>query len=435
MKIVVVGLNHKTAPIQVRERLSFNASDAQTALEQLKAQHPKAEFALLSTCNRVELYSAADQDGWEDGEALISFLCETRSIAPSDLRDHLYIHANGAAVRHLLKVTSSLDSLVVGESQIVNQVKESYKMACAAQSVGKILNRLYHCAFSTSKEVHTSTSIAKGRVSVAGVAIELAQQLFADIKRARALVIGAGQMGELLVQHLLHLGCRDIMIVNRTFCKAKRMAGEYGVAALPWEQLDEQLCTVDIVVGSAAVQDYLFDEKALAPLVRQRQQKTLLVIDIAVPRNFAPAINDLENVYLFSVDDLSEVAQQNQQVREHDITVGLDLIAENATEFLEWLDVCDLGPQIGQLKMAFTQISQKELDRFFVGTREDAACRETLVPMVKRVANKILYCVIKHVNTAAKEQGTHEAAKIVQQIVKHAEQISMEKSQTEEGTS
>jgi len=435
MKIVVVGLNHKTAPIQVRERLSFDAADARSALEQLKVLHPQAEFALLSTCNRVELYSASDQDGWQDCQALISFLCDTRNIDVNDLQDHLYIHVNGDAVRHLLKVASSLDSLVVGESQIVSQVKESYKLACDVKSVGKILSRLYHCAFSTSKEVHTSTAIAKGRVSVAGVAIELAQQLFADLKRAQALVIGAGQMGELLVQHLLHLGCQDITIVNRTFCKAKGMAGEYGVAALPWEQLHEQLTKVDIVVGSAAVQDYLFDEKVFAPLVRQRQQKTLLVIDIAVPRNFSPAINDLENVYLFSVDDLSEVAQQNQQTREHDIDVGLELIDENTNEFLEWLEVCDLGPQIGQLKMAFTQIGQKELDRFFVGTRENAACRDTLGPMVKRVANKILYCVIKHVNTAAKEQGTHEAAKIVQQIVKHAEQIAMEKTQTEEGSS
>jgi glutamyl-tRNA reductase len=435
MKIVVVGLNHKTAPIQVRERLSFDATNGRAALEQLKAQHPQAEFALLSTCNRVELYSASDQDGWEDCAALVSFLCETRSIEPDELRDHLYIHVNGDAVRHMLKVASSLDSLVVGESQIVSQVKESYTLACNAKSVGKILNRLYHCAFSTSKEVHTSTAIAKGRVSVAGVAIELAQQLFADIKRAQALVIGAGQMGELLVQHLLHLGCRDITIVNRTFCKGKSMASEYGVAAARWDQLHEQLSKVDIVVGSAAVQDYLFDEKAFAPLVRQRQQKTLLVIDLAVPRNFDPAINELENVYLFSVDDLSEVAQQNQQVREHDIDVGLELIDENTNEFLEWLDVCDLGPQIGQLKMAFTQISQKELDRFFVGTREHAHCRDTLSPMVKRVANKILYCVIKHVNTAAKEQGTQEAAKIVQQIVKHAEQIAMEKKHTEEGSS
>lgn len=435
MKIVVVGLNHKTAPIQVRERLSFEAADARAALELLKTQHPRAEFALLSTCNRVELYSACDRDGWEDCETLISFLCETCDIKPDDLRAHLYIHVNGDAVRHLLKVASSLDSLVVGESQIVSQVKESYKLACEAKSANKILNRLFHCAFSTSKEVHTSTSIAKGRVSVAGVAIELAQQLFADLKRARALVVGAGQMGELLVQHLLHLGCRDITIVNRTFCRARHMAGEYGVAAAPWEELNTQLTQVDIVVGSAAVQDYLFDAKAFAPLIRKRHQKTLLVIDIAVPRNFDPAINDLEDVYLFSVDDLSEVAQQNQEVREHDIDVGLELIDENANEFLEWLEVCDLGPQIGQLKQAFTQISERELDRFFVGTRENAHCRDTLVPMVKRVANKILFCVIKQINTAAREQGTQEAAKIVQQIVRHAEQIALEKKPTEEGSS
>ena len=217
--------------------------------------------------------------------------------------------------------------------------------------------------------MHTTTAISSGRVSVAGVAIELAKQLFSNIKQARALVVGAGQMGELLVKHLCHVGCEQITIVNRSLCKAKSMAAQHGVQALPWEALDDQFTQADIVVGAASVEQYLFDKAAFKPIAKARRHKTLLIIDIAVPRNFDPAIGQLENMYLFSVDDLASVAKQNIKAREHDMETGLGVVRGNVHEFMEWFDVRDLGPQIGQLKTALTQISQKELDRFFVGDR------------------------------------------------------------------
>lgn len=427
MKIVVVGLNHKTAPIQVRERLSFGPSDSAKALERLQERFPEAEFVLLSTCNRVELYSISEREGWENGREVAACLAELRQLDLVDFQNHLYIHVGADAVSHLFKVSASLDSLVLGENQIVGQVKDGYKLASGKHCTGKIMNRLFHSAFSTSKDVHAMTAIGRGRMSVAGVAIELAQQLFADIKRAKSLVIGAGQMGELLVKHLKHVQCADIRIINRTSCRAKSMATHHGVVPVDWDQLENQLAEVDIVIGSAAVEDYLYRKATFAKIMQQRlRNKSLLMIDIAVPRNFDPRINEIENVYLFSVDDLEKVVALNHQTRERDLKMAMDIIAENTAQFMEWFEVRDLGPQIGQLKEAFARISQKELNRFFVGAREEAHCRHTLEPMVQRVTNKILFCLVKHINTTAKEKGTREAARIVEQLKSQADQIVMQ---------
>jgi glutamyl-tRNA reductase len=429
MKIVVIGLNHKSAPIQVRERLSFNQTQATELLNQLRQRYPEAEFALLSTCNRVELYTVSDLEGWTECNELIDFLAQVKSFTTEDFKSHLYVHVGEEAVRHLLTVTSGLDSMVLGESQIIGQVKECYAMACENHTAGKVLNRLFHSAFACSKEVHTSTAISDGRVSVAGVAIELAMQLFSDIKQAHALVVGAGQMGELLVKHLRHVGCERITLVNRSLCKAQSMAAQNGIQALPWEALEEQFMEADIVVGAASVEQPLFDKTAFRPIAKARRHRTLLIIDISVPRNFDPAIGQLQNMYLFSVDDLSTVAQQNMEARESDIATSLAVVQENVREFMEWFDVRDLGPQIGQLKAALTQISQKELDRFYVGARENASCRNVLNPMVNRVVNKILFCLIKYINATAKEKGIAEAKGIVNQIVTQAGQITAEDRQ------
>ena len=236
VKIRVVGLNHKTAPLAVREKLTFGAVQVETALAGLRAQFGETEFVLLSTCNRTELYLAARTDRLPREEDLIGFLGEFGQVKGDPLRDYFYVFENEAAVGHLLTVASSLDSLVVGESQIVAQVKESYRRAVAGKYTGKVLNRLFHCAFATSKEVYTLTSIAQRRVSVAGVAIELAGQLFAELARAEVAVIGAGEMGELLVRHLQEEGCRVITVFNRTFRRAEAMAKRYGIQAGPWEE-------------------------------------------------------------------------------------------------------------------------------------------------------------------------------------------------------
>ena len=382
---------------------------------------------LLSTCNRVELYSVSPlsaDSGGVDGEELAKFLSEFHNLALKDFQEFLYVHRDGDAVRHLLMVSSGLDSMVVGESQIISQVKEGYRLACTAKSTGKVLNRLFHGAFTTGKKIHTTTSISSGRVSVAGVAVELAMQLFADVSSAKVVVIGAGEMGQLLVQHLLHIGCKSITVVNRSYQRALDMADRYGIMGHKWEELHAQLITANIVIASAAVHDYLFEKNSFREITNKRRSGVLLIIDIAVPRNFEPAINELEDVFLYSIDDLSKVVEQNLEARREDITKGMQIVEEDVTGFMEWFRARDIGPLIGRMRQRFTQISQKELDSFFAGVRQEALSREAAESMVKRIVNRLLHCVIKNVDIVAKKQGPAEAARLVDGIVKQAEEIS-----------
>ena len=435
MKIVVVGLNHKSAPVDIRERLAFDSARTLQALRQLKDRFRGAEFVLLSTCNRVELYCAGERTGGPTFEDLAKFLAEFHDVGLEDFQDFLYVHNDEDSVRHLLTVASSLDSMVVGEAQIIGQVKEGYRLACSAQSTGKVLNRLFHCAFATAKKIHTTTSLSSGRFSIAGVAVELAMQLFEDISSAKVVVIGAGEMGELLVRHLLHVGCKNITIVNRSYERSLEMANRYGVAARRWEELAEQLIGANIAIASAAVQDYLFRKDSFEEMMDNRREETLLVIDIAVPRNFEPSVNEIEDVYLYSVDDLSDVVEQNRKARQDDIAKGMQIVHQNVTEFMDWFSARDIGPLIGQMKEKFGQISQSELERFFVGARQEASCREVMEAMVKRIVNKLLHCVIKNIDVVAKEQGPAEAAKLVDSIVRQAEEISAEPNNKDNGQS
>ena len=426
MKIVVLGLNHKTAPLEIREKLAFDAVQTTQALCELKKRFARAEFVLISTCNRVELYCAGKHCQGADTAKLAEFFSEFHGIELDQFRQFLYAYKDEDAVRHLLTVASSLDSLVVGEAQIIGQVKDSYKLACAAKTTGKILNRLFHCAFATSKKVYTTTSISNGRVSVAGVAVELAKQLFADISTAKVVVIGAGDTGQLLVQHLLQAGARNITVFNRSYDRGLKVAEQYGIMAEKWEQLNEQLIDANIAIASASVQDYLFRKASFKEIIARRKEGALLIIDIAVPRNFEPAVNELEGLYLYSVDDLSAVVEQNRKARQQDVAKGMEIILENVTDFTEWFGSKDIGPLIGRMKTQFKQIGENEIERFFVAGKQDASCRELMETMVNRVVNKLLHCVIKNVNIVARENGATEAAKLVDSIVRQAEEIMSE---------
>ncbi|MHC4187533.1 MAG: glutamyl-tRNA reductase, partial [Planctomycetota bacterium] len=391
-----------------------------------KSRFPESEFVLLSTCNRVELYSANRNIGGIDSEAIVQFISEFKDFELDGFKEFLYVYEDSEAVNHLLTVASSLDSMVVGESQIIGQVKESYKLACTAKSTGKVLNRLFHSSFATGKKVHTTTSISSGRVSVAGVAVDLATQLFEDISASKVVVIGAGEMGELIVQHLLHIGCKDVVVVNRSYERGVKLADHYGIEAQKWEELEEFLTHASIVIASAAVQDYLFKKDSFKKVISKRREGNLLIIDIAVPRNFEPAVNEIEDVYLYSIDDLSEVVEQNSKAREKDIAKGMHIIYKAVADFMEWLSTEDIGPLIGKMREKFGQISQEELQRFFVGIRQDASCREVMEPMVKRIVNRLLHCVIKNVNVVAQKHGTSEAARFVDNIVRQADEILSE---------
>ncbi|MBE0534729.1 MAG: glutamyl-tRNA reductase [Phycisphaerae bacterium] len=424
MEITVLGLNHKTAPIGVRERLAFDAEACAMALAALKAQHPAAEFVILSTCNRVEVYWASDEQDKPGADDVIAFLGRSRGIAVEEFSEYLYFRCGPDAVSHLLTVGSSLDSMVVGESQIISQVKEGYTIACSVQSTGKVLNRLFHAAFETSKEIYSNTTIANRRVSVAGVAVELAGQLFEDIAAARVVIIGAGQMGELLVEHFKHVKCSDIVVINRSLQRAMDLAAAHGIRADKWEALAEHLAGADIVVASAGGQGYLFGKAEFKKAIGSRRKGAVLIVDIAVPRNVDPAVNEIANVYLYSVDDLAAVVEQNVMLRREEVDVAVEIICEKTAEFMDWLNISQIGPLVGQMKEQFERIQRNEMERFFVGPRQTADCRGAMESMVSRVVNKLLHCVIKNMNAEAKTHGVDHAAKMAVDILDQARQIA-----------
>jgi len=426
MKIVAVGLNHKSASIDIREKLYFSTEQITQALTKLKQRFTEAEFVLLSTCNRVELYCAGKRSEGIDHEQIAQFLSEFHKVDMNDFRELLYVHTDEDAARHLLTVASGLDSMVLGEDQILGQVKESYKLACEAKSTGKILNRLFHSAFFTSKKVHADTSVSDGRISVAGVAVELAKKLFSDMSQSKTIVIGAGEMGELLVKHLLHVSCSDITVINRSYNRGSIIAQRRGIKAAKWSQLNKSLKSADIIISSVSTEDYLFDKKSFQKIIDKRQEKALLIIDISVPRNFEPAVNEIKNVHLYSIDELSGVAKENLNARQEDITRGMQIISEKTNDFMNWFGAREIGPLIGQMKEQFGQISRNELERFFTGKRQEASCKEVLETMVNRIVNKLLHCVISNVESTAKKDSPTEAARMVSNIVRQAEKISDE---------
>jgi glutamyl-tRNA reductase len=354
-------------------------------------------------------------------------LCCGRKVEYEAIRPYLYIKLQEDAVRHLFTVASSLDSMVIGESQIVAQVKEGYKRACECHSTGKILNHLFHIAFHVSKEIFSTTSIAARRVSIAGVGVDLARQLFSDIRNVKITVIGAGQMGELLIEHFRHLRCTDLTVVNRSEQRACQLAQEHAIRYEPWDRLEDQLVETGIVVGAATAQDgYLFTKESFKTILARRRNKLLLVLDLAVPRSFDPAINDLDNLYLYSIDDLGKVIADNIQFREGDLEQAVEILCRHQAEFMHWFELRGVGPLLGEIQEAFDRIRDAELQKFFSGLRCEASCRDQMEASVRGVVNKLLHCVVKNIVNLAQEQGPTQAEQLARGILSRAEGVLKE---------
>jgi glutamyl-tRNA reductase len=426
MKIVSIGLNHKSAPIDIREKLYFNTDQTCLALAQLKKSFPDSEFVLVSTCNRVEIYCACKRTGGVEHEQIAKFLADFHKLDLNNFHELLYFYSDEDAVRHLLTVASGLDSMVLGEDQVLGQIKESYKLACAAKSTGKILNRLFHGAFFTSKKVHTNTGISDGRISVAGVAVELARKLLTEVSKSKTVVIGAGEMGELLVKHLLHVGCTDITIINRSLDRGRTIAQRRGINSVQWSELNDNIIGADIVVSSVSSCESIFNKNNFQRIMDKRPIKPLLIIDISVPRSFEPEIEKIENVHLYSIDELSIAAKENLKAREGDITNCMQIIAQETSAFMNWFDAIEIGPLIGRMKEQFEQITKNELEKFFTGIRQDASCKEVLETMVNRIVNKLMHCVISDIEETSKNDSPNEAVRLIRNIVCRAEKISTE---------
>jgi len=331
MAFIALGINHKTASVDVRERVAFTPAQLVEALRQLCLHTDSREAAILSTCNRSELYLEQDSPGVE---VVLQWLADYHRLSLDELRACAYVHQDESAVRHMMRVASGLDSLVLGEPQILGQMKTAYAVAREAGTVGPLLGRLFQATFSTAKAVRTDTAIGESPVSVAFAAVSLAKQIFSDLQRSQALLIGAGETITLVARHLHEQGVKRIVVANRTLERGRSLAEQVGGQAILLADIGQELVNSDIVISSTASQLPILGKGAVERALKQRKHKPIFMVDIAVPRDIEPEVGDLDDVYLYSVDDLHEVIEENRRSRQDAARAAEELVAAGADDFM-----------------------------------------------------------------------------------------------------
>lgn len=392
MEIAVVGLSHKTAPVAIREKVAFAPDLLHEVARTVRGLDGVSEGVILSTCNRVEMYAATRKR--EEGiESLIRFIADHHGIKYEDLRPHIYVYAGVDAVRHVFRVASSLDSMVVGEPQILGQVKDAYDKAVQGSATGLVLNRFMHKAFSTAKRVRTETRIAQAAVSISFAAVELARKIFGELNGKTVLVIGAGEMCELAATHLVENGVSGVVVTNRTFERAQKLADQFKGRAVPFESFADALVDVDIVISSTGAPHTILGAEQLKKAMKERRQKPMFLIDIAVPRDIDPAVNDLPNVFLYDVDDLSGIVEGNKRERVKEAEKAEAIVAEEVESFLAWSKTLDIRPTIRQLREQFDEVRRSELEKTLkvFGDSLTDKQKKSLEAMSQAIVNKLLH--------------------------------------------
>ena len=351
MSIVLVGVNHKSAPVEVRERLAFTEDACSTGLRTLVDGEVVREGLIVSTCNRVEVLAETASERLNDTiERVNQFLSGTDTLPRSFFEAHLYQHTDDQAIRHLFRVTSSLDSMVVGEPQVLGQVRRAYSIALEAGTAGRILNRLVHHAFRVAKRVRTETGIGANAVSISYMAVELGKKIFNSLEGRTALLIGAGEMAELSARHLLNAGVSRVLLANRTEERAERLATELGGETVNFEGLSDYLAEADIIICSTAADQYVITEQMAREALSKRRNRPSFFIDISVPRNIDPAVGKIPNVFVFDIDDLESVISSNIREREREAERAELIVESEIMQFQQTLRVLDIGPTIGALR-------------------------------------------------------------------------------------
>ena len=391
-EIVLVGLSHHTAPVEVRERVAFGTSRLESALRGLVGLPSIDEGVIVSTCNRVEVL-ACGRSAEDIAATLPAFLATAHGIAAESLAGRLYTYRGREAVRHLFRVAASLDSMVVGEPQILGQLKDQYAAAAAIGASGRILHRCFHKSFSVAKRVRSETGIAARAVSVGSAAVELAKEIFDRFQDKTALLIGAGAMGELAARQLLVQGTGTLMVANRTFDRATEIARELQGIAVPFDKLVRTLPLADLVIGAAGGDAFLLSAADLHDAMRERRGRPMLLIDLAVPRSFEPAINDLDGVYLYDIDDLEGVVADNKGARANEAVMAEGIVESEVDTFCRWLDGLDVVPTVVELRGKLEGVREQELTRFLAGPGAslNERQREGVERLTRAIVNKILH--------------------------------------------
>ena len=360
-ELYAIGLNHKSAPVELREQLAVDDADHSRILTGLREQAGLAEVMLVSTCNRVEVYAVGGHSFVP--ERVLPALAELQRAAGDAVLEHAFVRAASDATRHIFRVTASLESLVVGEPQILGQVKDAFDRARDSGAVGPVLDRCLSLAFKSAKRVRTETEIARGAANISSVAVELARSIFGELRGCMALVVGAGEMAEAAAVHLCSDGVAEIAVVNRSAPRGVALADKVGSHYEPWDRLAAQLVRADIVIASTGAPHPVIDRALLKPVIRQRRGRPLFLVDIAVPRDVDPDVTSLSNVYLYNVDDLQQIVHQNLRTRRGEAERATVMVDEEVGGFVQWMRTRAIGPLLGELQSFGRTVVDSELER------------------------------------------------------------------------
>ncbi len=362
MDILIIGLNHKTATVEIREKVAFDGSKLDGAMKILKNSPDIKENIILSTCNRVEIYAGV-RDLDSGTESIKSFLADFHKVPKEPLEKALYIYKGPNAVRHIFRVASSLDSMVVGEPQILGQLKDAFDFALNNKTTGVFLNKLMKKSVSVAKRVRTETKIAESAVSISFAAVELAKKIFDDLPTKSFMLIGAGEMAELAAKHLINNGVKNVLVTNRTYERAEELAREFNGKAIKFDDFIQELQNSDIVICSTGAPNYILMKERLHQTMKNRKQKPMFLIDISVPRNLDPEINNLDNVYLYDIDDLQGVVDLNIQERSKEAEKAEKIVNLEVESFLKWQSSLSAVPTILALREKAEAIRREEFEK------------------------------------------------------------------------
>lgn len=412
MALLALGINHKTASVEIREKVAFSPELLSDAMSAARDSASLKEIAILSTCNRTELYFSTEA---EDSQQVLQWLGNYHQLNPQDLAQCAYSFSGEEAARHMMRVASGLDSLVLGEPQILGQLKSAFSLAQEKGHVGAELGRLFQQTFSVAKQVRTDTAIGENPVSVAYAAVSLAQHIFADMRRSKALLIGAGETIELVARHLAQSGVSDITVANRTLSRALSLAEEFNGKAVLLGDIPEALADADIVIASTASQLPILGKGAVETALKRRKHRPIFMVDIAVPRDIEAQVADLDDVYLYTVDDLKEVIEENQRSREDAARQAEEIIETGAHEFMRQLRSLEAVDTLTLFRGQAEALRDQELEKALKQLSNGKPADQVLTMLARGLTNKMLHHPTIQMRKASAE-GRGDLLELVQEL-------------------
>jgi glutamyl-tRNA reductase len=389
-EIVLIGINHKTAPVELRECIAFTEDESASALRALADKPDIKEVLVFSTCNRVEVLLVTGNKGAAI-DSTKEYIAVTNKIPREEFEDSLYIHAGDEAVRHIFRVASSLDSMVVGEPQILGQVKDAYRLATEARASGVILNRLLHRTFFVAKRIRTETGIGDHAVSISYAAVELGRKIFGSLEGKNVLLVGAGEMAELAVEHLIRNRVEKIYVANRSFENGVALARRFKGEAIRFEEIADSLKRVDIIISSTGSADFVITRDQVKSVIRIRRNRPIFFIDIAVPRDIDPRVNRLTNSYVYDIDDLQGVIDDNIEDRQREAVKGERIVDEAVIRFREWYASLEVVPTIVALRTKLEAIAETEIKKTLHSSKIPESGIEPIKKMAEALINRIMH--------------------------------------------